>query len=42
MEFGRILTDELDGIDFSLPAEPAFNKNILKHKSGNRILRWIE
>ncbi|HVZ95930.1 MAG TPA: DUF72 domain-containing protein [Chitinophagaceae bacterium] len=29
MEFGRVDPGELDNIDFSLPAEPAFNKNIL-------------
>ena len=33
MEFGRIPDDELDSNDFSLPAEPAFNKKILKGKS---------
>lgn len=32
MEFGRVLENELDSIDFSLPAEPAFNKIILKGK----------
>ncbi len=32
MEFGRIPDDELDSNDFSLPAEPAFNKKILKDK----------
>jgi uncharacterized protein YecE (DUF72 family) len=32
MEFGRVLENELNSIDFSLPAEPAFNKNILKGK----------
>ena len=30
MEFGRVPTGELDSIDFSLPAEPVSNKNILK------------
>jgi len=30
MEFGRVPENELDTIDFSLPAEPAFNKKILK------------
>jgi uncharacterized protein YecE (DUF72 family) len=29
MEFGRVEPDELNTIDFSLPAEPAFNKSIL-------------
>ena len=32
MEFGRVPENELDSIDFSLPAEPAFNKIILKGK----------
>jgi uncharacterized protein YecE (DUF72 family) len=30
MEFGRIPENELDKINFKLPAEPAFNKKILK------------
>ncbi|MGG9970592.1 DUF72 domain-containing protein [Ferruginibacter sp. SUN002] len=32
MEFGRVAETELNSIDFSLPAEPAFNKNTLKGK----------
>src|SRR6187551_886682 len=32
MEFGRVEENELNTIDFSLPAEPAFNKKILKGK----------
>ena len=32
MEFGRVPENELDKIDFSLPAEPAYNKRILKGK----------
>jgi len=32
MEFGRVLEEELDRIDFSLPAEPVSNKKILKGK----------
>src|SRR4030095_2754245 len=32
MEFGRVKTEELESIDFSLPAEPAFNKKILSGK----------
>ena len=32
MEFGRVPESELDSIDFTLPAEPAFNKQILKGK----------
>ncbi len=30
MEFGRVTENELNSIDFSLPAEPAYNKSILK------------
>ena len=30
MEFGRVLANELDKIDFSLPQEPAANKLVLK------------
>lgn len=33
MEFGRVPENELGTVDFSLPAEPAFNKSILKGKS---------
>jgi uncharacterized protein YecE (DUF72 family) len=32
MEFGRVPENELYNIDFSLPAEPNFNKNILDDK----------
>ncbi|MBS1653239.1 MAG: DUF72 domain-containing protein [Bacteroidetes bacterium] len=32
MEFGRVPENELNGINFSLPAEPAFNKSVLKGK----------
>ncbi len=32
MEFGRVPENELEAVDFSLPAEPAFNKSILKGK----------
>lgn len=32
MEFGRVPENELGAVDFSLPAEPAFNKSILKGK----------
>ena len=32
MEFGRVPKEELDGIDFTLPGEPAFNKKILTGK----------
>ena len=33
MEFGRVPENELSNIDFTLPAEPAFNKAVLKGKS---------
>ena len=29
MEFGRVETEELNKIDFSLPQEPSFNKKVL-------------
>lgn len=32
MEFGRVQESELGTVDFSLPAEPAYNKSILKGK----------
>lgn len=32
MEFGRVAENELDRVDFSLPDEPAFNKQVLKGK----------
>ena len=32
MEFGKVNLEDLDRIDFSLPAEPAFNKKILSGK----------
>lgn len=32
MEFGRVAVEELDSIDFSLPAEPVFNSSVLKGK----------
>ena len=32
MEFGRIPEEELNNIDFSLPAEPSFNKTVLSNK----------
>lgn len=33
MEFGRVTAKELDTIDFSLPDDPSFNKNILPGKN---------
>ncbi|HYM93467.1 MAG TPA: DUF72 domain-containing protein [Chitinophagaceae bacterium] len=32
MEFGRVTENELNSIDFALPDEPAFNKEVLKGK----------
>ena len=32
MEFGRVSVEELDSINFTLPAEPAFNGQVLKGK----------
>ncbi len=32
MEFGRVPVEELDQINFTLPAEPAFNQQVLKGK----------
>ncbi|MCY7310278.1 MAG: hypothetical protein LH619_05835 [Chitinophagaceae bacterium] len=32
MEFGRLQEDELNNIDFSLPAEPVLNNQILMGK----------
>ncbi len=32
MEFGRVAESELDNIDFALPAEPAFNEQVLSGK----------
>jgi len=36
MEFGKVNLEDLDRIDFSLPAEPAFNKKILSGKPTKR------
>jgi hypothetical protein len=36
MEFGRVEEKELSSIDFSLPAEPVFNKKILSGKPVKR------
>jgi len=32
MDFGRVPEDELNKIDFSLPAEPVFNRSVLTGK----------
>ena len=36
MEFGRVPENELDGISFNLPPEPATNKNILSGKKNTK------
>jgi len=36
MEFGRVDEKELETIDFSLPADPVFNKKILKGKPAEK------
>jgi uncharacterized protein YecE (DUF72 family) len=36
MEFGRVPEEQLNSIDFSLPADPAFNKKILKGKPAKK------
>jgi hypothetical protein len=39
MEFGRVPENELDSIDFNLPAEPAGNKKILSGKK-KKMLKY--
>lgn len=41
MEFGRVPESELNSIDFSLPVEPAFNKNILQGNPVNNPKVYI-
>lgn len=41
MEFGRVPENELKDIDFSLPAEPAYNKKILSGKKSNEAKVYI-
>lgn len=41
MEFGRVEPEELDTIDFSLPKEPAFNKQILPGKKNKDAKVYI-
>jgi len=41
MEFGRVLDDELDKIDFKLPPEPLFNKQILKRKPAGKSKVYV-
>ena len=41
MEFGRVEPEELDTVDFSLPGEPSFNKQILPGKKNNNAKVYI-
>jgi len=41
MEFGSVFTEELDSVDFSLPKEPAFNKQILPGKKNEAAKVYI-
>lgn len=41
MEFGRVPENELNSISFSLPKEPAFNKNVLKGKPVKKAKVYI-
>lgn len=41
MEFGRVPDGELNNVDFSLPAEPSFNKAILKGKPSKHAKVYI-
>ncbi|MBA4195946.1 MAG: DUF72 domain-containing protein [Chitinophaga sp.] len=41
MEFGRVPENELDNIDFSLPKEPSFNKQILSGKKNKNAKVYV-
>ena len=41
MEFGKVNTEELDRIDFSVPHEPAFNKKILSGKPAKQTKVYL-
>lgn len=41
MEFGRVPMEELDSIDFTLPAEPVFNKRILSGKTAKNPKMYL-
>jgi len=41
MEFGRVDENELNGIDFSLPPEPEFNKKILSGKPAEKAKVYL-
>lgn len=41
MEFGRVPEEELNSVDFSLPKEPAFNKQILSGKKNKNSKVYV-
>ena len=41
MEFGRVPEEELNSVDFSLPKEPAFNKQILSGKKNKNAKVYV-
>jgi uncharacterized protein YecE (DUF72 family) len=41
MEFGRVPESELNQIDFTLPKDPAFNKEVLKGKKAKHPKVWL-
>ena len=41
MEFGRVAEDELNNIDFSLPAEPLFNKSVLTGAAAKDVRVYV-
>jgi uncharacterized protein YecE (DUF72 family) len=41
MEFGRLLPEELNSIDFSLPKEPAFNTTVLPGKANKNAKVYL-
>ncbi len=41
MEFGRVEPEELDNVDFSLPGEPLFNKNILSGRKNKNARVYV-
>ena len=41
MQFGQVEPEELNSIDFSLPKEPAFNKQILSGKKNKNAKVYI-
>lgn len=41
MDFGRVTPAELEELDFKLPAEPLFNKKVLKGKPVKKPQAWL-